>query len=138
MTTAVLTFVMLCLSGQAAGKAVTLPDTPQGRHVAAYIQAFNSGDEKTFLAALDAHLSPELRTSHTAAQEVRMLNRMKGDFGKLTIDKIVRASATEIVVQAPTKDGARGTFSFQFEDQAPYLISGLDIDVQGGDLAARR
>lgn len=27
----------------------TLPDTPQANHVNAYIEAFNSGDEKKFL-----------------------------------------------------------------------------------------
>jgi len=97
----------------------TLPDTPQGKHVKAYIDAFNSGDEKKFLAAQEELMAPDTLARRPAADRAKMFNRMKGDFGKLTV-KRAAATPEKILVVMADRDGNDAIFSFDFETKAPY------------------
>ena len=106
----------------------TLPDTPQGRHVKAYIEAFNSGDEKTFLAAQETLMSSDTLARRPATDRAKMFNRMKGDFGTLTV-KRVAATPGQIRLVAPDKDGNEAIFSFDFEAKPPYKIKGIGVDI---------
>jgi hypothetical protein len=120
-------------AGQPAAKTVTLPDTPQGKHVEAYIKAFNSGDEKTFLEAHEQHLAKSVLDKRAATDRAQMFKRMRGDFGTLKIQRVVTATASQIQIIVPTKEGEEATMTFDFEAAPPYRISGLGIDVKGGE-----
>jgi hypothetical protein len=122
--------LMTMFVGQA--KEVTLPDTPQGRHVEAWIRAFNSGDEKTFLQAQDALMAASVLGKRTPQERAQMFHRMQGDFGKLQVARVVKATPQQITIIVPTKEGDEGTFTFDFEEKAPFRISGIGIDVRGG------
>jgi hypothetical protein len=126
------TFVLVALLGvqTAAQKPATLPDTPQGRHVEAYIKAFNSGDEKTFLAANEKLMVQELLAKRPAADRAQIFQRMRGDFGTLKIARMVKSTPTQIVFVALLKNGNEGTFTYDFEEKAPFRISRLAIDVE--------
>jgi hypothetical protein len=113
-------------------KTTSLPDTPQGRHVQAFIKAFNSGDEKTFLAAQEKIMTKGILQKRSAEERANLFRRMKGDFGTFAIERVAKATATQIEVIIPAKDGGIGTFTFDFEEKPPYLISQLGIDVTGG------
>jgi hypothetical protein len=115
---------------QTPAKAPALPDTPQGRHVEAWIKAFNSGDEKVFLAANDKLMTPELLAKRPAEERAQLFQRMKGDFGTLTIARLDKTTAAQIVFLSKLKDGAEGTLTFDFEEKAPFRISRLAIDVE--------
>jgi len=106
----------------------TLPDTPQGKRVKAYIDAFNSGDEKKFLAAQEELMAADTLSRRPAAERAKMFNRMRGDFGTLTIK---RAASTPEKIRAvvPTKEGDEAIFSFEFEAKAPYKIKGILVDI---------
>jgi hypothetical protein len=106
----------------------TVPDTPQGRHVKAFIAAFNSGDEKKFLAAEEELMTAGTLARRPAADRAKMFNRMKGDFGTLTV-KRVAATAETIRIVVPDKDGNEAIFSFDFEAKAPYKIKGIGVDI---------
>jgi hypothetical protein len=114
---------------QTAPKAPALPDTPQGRHVEAWIKAFNSGDEKVFLAANDTLMTPELLAKRPTAERAQLFQRMTGDFGTLTIARL-DTTTPQIVFLSQLKDGAEGTFTFDFEEKAPFRISRLAIVVE--------
>jgi hypothetical protein len=120
------------LQAAPAAKA-TLPDTPQGRHVTAYVKAFNSGDEKTFLASNEEHMTKSVLEHRSAEERGKLFRRMRDDFGTLRIDQVLKATAEQIQISAPTKEGAEGLFTFDFEPSAPYRISGIGIDVKGGE-----
>lgn len=128
MITVLLT-AMFALAPQAT--AVRLPDTAQGRHVQAWVTAFNTGDEKAFLAAQHAHLAKSVTEKRPEAERAKMFRRMRGDFGTMKIERVVKASAEEIQFTTRTKDGGLGTFTFEFEGAAPYLIASIGVDVQG-------
>jgi hypothetical protein len=106
----------------------TLPDTPQGKHVKAYIDAFNSGDEKKFLAAQGELMAADTLARRPAADRAKMFNRMKGDFGKLAV-KRAAATPEKIRVVMADKDGNDAIFSFDFETRAPYKIKGIAVDI---------
>jgi hypothetical protein len=106
----------------------TLPDTPQGKHVKAYIDAFNSGDEKKFLAAQEELMAADTLARRPAADRAKMFNRMKGDFGKLAVKRAASTPERIRVVMAD-KDGNDAIFSFDFETRAPYKIKGIAVDI---------
>ena len=118
---------------QGAAKSVALPDTPQGKHIQRYVDAFNSGDEKKFLAWFEGHVSSAVLAKRSTEERAKMFQRMRGDFGKLVVTKVVKSTATQIQVVFPTADGqAEGTFTFDFEAEAPYKVSGISVEVQSG------
>jgi len=106
----------------------TLPDTPQGKHVKTYIDAFNTGDEKKFLAAQEELMAADTLARRPAADRAKMFNRMKGDFGKLTVKRAVSAP-DKIRVVMENRDGDEAIFSFEFESKAPFKIKGIGVDI---------
>ena len=114
------------------GAAATLPDTPQGKRIAAYLQAFNSGDEKTYLAMQDAQMTPEVLKRRTFEERVQMFKRLRGDFGTMKVTKVLKASATEIHLAIPNKEGIEATFIFSFSAEKPFLSSGIGVEIDRG------
>lgn len=119
-------------SGQAKAEGVALPDTPQGKHVQAWLKAFNSGDEKTFLKVQDELFAPAVLAKRTPEERAKMYQRLKGDFGTMKVEKVTKATAQQIKIVVPTTEGGEGTFTFDFEEKAPFKITGLGIDVEAG------
>ena len=62
-----------------------LPDTPQGKHVKAYIDAFNSGDEARFLKAQEELMAADALVRRPADQRAKRYARMRGDFPAMKI-----------------------------------------------------
>lgn len=123
--------LVLAVAVQAgAPKAASLPSTPQGRQVEAYLKAFNSGDEKAYLAASDKLMTPELLAKRPAEERAKMFQRLRGDFGTLKIARVVTSTPAQISFIAPPKDGNEGTFTFGFQPEAPYKISRLAVEVE--------
>src|SRR5688572_9821433 len=108
-----------------------LPDTPQGKHVQAWVTAFITGDDKTFLAAQRAHMAKSVLDKRPEAERAKIFQRLRGDFGVMKIEKVVKTTADEIQFTVRTRDGALGTFTFEFEGAAPFLIDSIGIDVKG-------
>ena len=127
---AAVVIAMTMFGGQA--KAVALPDTPQGKAVQAWVAAFNSGDEKVFETAQLDLMVPSVLGKRTPEERAKMFQRLKEDFGTMTVEKITKNTAQQIAIQMPTRDGGTGTFTFDFEDKAPFKIVGLGVDVESG------
>ena len=106
----------------------TLPDTPQAKRVKAYVDAFNTGDEATFLKAQEELMSTEMLGKRPADQRAKMYNRMRGDFGQMKILRVA-ASPEQIRVVIPDKEGNEAIFSFDFEAKAPYKIKSIGVDI---------
>lgn len=106
----------------------TLPNTPQGKHVQAYIDAFNSGDETKFLKTQESLMSPETLAKRPADQRAKMYTRLRGDFPTMKI-KRVASSTEQIRAVIEDRDGNEAIFSFDFEKTAPFKIKGIAIDI---------
>ena len=129
---ATLVLGLILFATQAGSTKVALPDTPQGRHVDAFVKAFNSGDEKTFLAAEEAHMTKGTLERRPAAERSQMFKRMQGDFGTFTVQQVVKSTPEQIQVIFPTKQGEDAVFTFDFEKTAPFRIAGIGVDIKGG------
>jgi hypothetical protein len=108
----------------------TLPATPQGRHVEAYIAAFNTGDKEKFLAAHETFMSADTLARRPEADRAKLFDRMRGDFDTLKVKRAV-ADGDEIRAVITDKDGNDAIFSFAFETTAPHRISRLRVDISG-------
>jgi hypothetical protein len=138
------TIVMMVALGQQPGQVVvqggpppkpvpktapaTLPDTPQARHVKAYIDAFNSGDEAKFLETQEKMMTAETLAKRPADQRAKMYARLRGDFPVMKI-KRAAASAEQIRAVIEDRDGNEAIFTFDFEAKAPYKVKGIGIDI---------
>lgn len=127
-----LTTLLLLLFFPQPAKAVALPDTPQGKRVAAYIDAFNSGNEKTYLAMQEAQMGPDIVKRRTPEERSAMFKRLRGDFATMKVTKVVKATATEIQLVIPNNEGIDATFTFSFAAEKPYYISGIGVEVDTG------
>lgn len=106
----------------------TLPDTPQGKHVQAYVDAYNSGDEAKFLKAQESLMSAEALSKRPADQRAKMYARLRGDFPSMKI-KRAASSPEQIRAVIEDRDGNEAIFSFDFEKTAPFKIKGIAIDI---------
>jgi len=106
----------------------TLPDTPQGKAVKAYLDAFNTGDEAKFLKAQEALMAPEALAKRPETERAKMFKRMHGDFDVLKVKRAV-ATAEQIRAVIPDKDGNEAIFSFDFDPKAPGKIKGIGVDI---------
>jgi hypothetical protein len=109
---------------------VTLPDTAQGRHVEAYLKAFNSGDEKVFLDAQERLFTRSLLARRDRTERAATYKRMRGNFGVLAVSRMVKATPLTIPVKMPTNEGVEADVTFDFEETAPYRITGMAIEEQ--------
>lgn len=125
-------FLGLTLVAAQAAKPAALPDTPQGKHVEAFIKAFNTGDEKTFLQAEADHMTKGTLDRRPAADRGQMFKRMQGDFGTFQVRRVVKATSQQIQIVMPTTQGDEAVFTFDFEKEAPFKIAGIGVDVKGG------
>ena len=105
-----------------------LPDSPQGKQVQAYIDAFNTGDEAKFLKAQESIMAEEALAKRPAADRAKMFGRLRGDFGTFKVLRAV-AAANQIRVVMPDKDGNEAIFSFDLDAKAPYKIKSIGIDI---------
>jgi len=105
-----------------------LPDTPQGKRVQSFIDAFNTGDEQTFLKAQDTMMAAETLARRPQAERAKMYGRLKADFGTFKVKRAV-ADGDKIRAVIPDKDGNEAIFSFELEPKAPYKIKGIGVDI---------
>ena len=124
--------VVLMLFVPQAGTSAALPDTPQGKHLRAYIDAFNTGDEKKYLAMMEEHMEPGLLKRRPVEERAKMFQRMRGDFGTLTVSQVINASADQIQLGIPDKEGTIATFTFRFEATMPFRISSMSVEIDHG------
>ena len=125
--------VLLLLMVPQTATPVALPDTPQGKHLKAYLDAFNSGDEKKYLAMVEEHFEPSTLKDRPLEERAKMFQRLKGDFGTFKVTKVAKASAEAITLLIPNKEGVEATFNFRFATAAPYKINGIGVDMDRGE-----
>ncbi len=104
----------------APGKEVKLPDTPAGKTLGKFIQAFNTGDLETLKRFHKEHGGNE----ENAQQDVGFYQQSGG----LTLRSVARSAELEIEVLAQTKNGERWvSFALSVEPQPPHGITDIRV-----------
>lgn len=106
-----------------------LPDTPQGKAVAAYLAAFNTGKAESMLAFQDEHFAPALLQRRAEAERRQMYERVHGDLGALQLHRVLEADELAIAFQARGQSGEAAEFRFEFTPQPPHKLAGIRLEL---------
>ena len=107
-----------------ATSAVSLPSTPQGKQLDAFVTAFRTS-EAAFVTFQADHMLP----TRTPEQHKTMYARMRKEFGDFTILRVLSASAERIALAVKHPAGMNAVFTFAFEKSAPYRITEMNVEV---------
>jgi CubicO group peptidase (beta-lactamase class C family) len=112
----------------AASSATTFPSTPLGRRVAAYFEAFNSGDEGRMKAFFEANVSPEALRKRPVADRLRVYAEMRAVNKRFRVDRVVDEPDGTVIVFAENADGEWRRFGFQAENDAERHLGGMRVE----------
>ena len=122
-----LAFIFLVFSG-AAAQSVQLPDTAAGRVASEYIKVFNNGTEQDVLKFFSDNASDAAKKRRTDDERLQAYRRMHGDLGRLTVHSVLKATETEVSIQAESENGQWVTIDFLLEPDPPHKLDGIRIE----------
>ena len=125
---------VLAVAGLAQETKLALPDTPAGRHVGAYVQAFNAGDAamREFFAS---QLAKEALLKTPAEARLERYRQMRDRMGSIELRKVVESRGSFVSVVARTANGPTVRMDFEFEPNEPFGLLGIRIEAleEGGE-----
>jgi CubicO group peptidase (beta-lactamase class C family) len=126
--------VVMAWAGSAVAQAgpAALPDSPAGRRVAAWLAAFNSGDEATIKAFWDENIAAEARERRPVADRVAMTRELRAQLGALEVRRVLETTADRIAVLARGSEEFV-SLTFSFEAQAPWGLVSIRLEQASGD-----
>jgi CubicO group peptidase (beta-lactamase class C family) len=108
----------------------TLPDSPAGKAVLAYVKAYNSGDLATMGDFMRQSMIQPAGNTRTLDQRLATYKRMHDDIGSVTLLGVESSTADRIVARMATEHGNQVTTTFDIEPQPPYRIRGIRIEAR--------
>lgn len=128
-------------AGAALASEVDLPSTPAGRHVAAWLEAFNSGDTGAMRAMYEEHLAAEALARRSMEDRLGRYEQSHGRFGALTPVRVVEVTNDFVrLVVDPSVEGLPYLqMDFECEENAPFGIERVALSpVSSPEAAGRR
>ena len=128
MVSAFLAFAF-AFSAQLGPAPDVLPNTPQGQRVAAYITAFNAGED-AFVSVYEVEMIQEMAAATPPARRKELYMRLVSELGRIRVERVLASSPKAITfsMRVPANNST-ATFSFKFEEKAPYRISAIDLEI---------
>lgn len=121
-----------------APRGVEIPNSPAGQRVAAYIKAFNSGDEKQMREFFADNVAPASLERRPIDARLQVYREMRDEFQALDLRRVLKAEDASITLLLETKQGGWLEFGFEFEAAPPHKLVGLrveDTDAPSGALS---
>jgi hypothetical protein len=118
------TLVAALLSIGLQAAPVSLPATPQGKQLDAFVTALRAS-ETAFVTFQAENMLPK----RTPEQHKSMYGRIRKEFGDFTILRVLSASTERISVAVKHPAGMNAVFTFAFETVAPYRITDMNVEV---------
>jgi D-alanyl-D-alanine carboxypeptidase len=110
-----------------------LPTSDAGKHVAAYLQAFNSSDEQAMGEFFRVHTAKTALEQTPVEQRLSRFRQMKQRLGSLKLMKVLDSSPTLVSVLLQRQDGGLVQLDYEFEATAPHGLLGIRVqDVEDG------
>ena len=101
----------------------------------AFFKALASGNPDTFEAMAKEHYAPELLARRTPADRRQMVERIRADFGQMTLGRIERSTDGPVTLAVRGATGMQGTIEVTLEAPPAERITRVAIDV--GDAGPR-
>jgi D-alanyl-D-alanine carboxypeptidase len=127
---ATLSFLLLAAFFSASGGQQTkpnLPDTDAGKHVSAYLRAFNSSDENAMREFFLKHTAKSSLEQVPVERRMSFFRQMKQRLGSLQLKRVVQATPQLVSTVLQAKDGAALQFDFEFEQQPPHGLVSIRV-----------
>lgn len=112
-----LSFLFVLFTSTLLAQQPALPTTPQGRIVAEYLRAFNSGDENVMKEFFLANAGTEALKDHPVEMRLERYRSMRQDLQSLDLLRLVPAAAGEITILARARNNDLLTMTFEFEGE---------------------
>jgi D-alanyl-D-alanine carboxypeptidase len=110
-----------------------LPTSDAGKHVAAYVQAFNSSDDQAMREFFDTHTAKDALQQTPVEQRLSRFRQMKQRLGSITLKKVLESSPILVSALFQTKDAGVVELDYEFEQNPPHGLIGIRVqDVEGG------
>jgi CubicO group peptidase (beta-lactamase class C family) len=106
----------------------SLPNTPAGQRVAAYLKAFNSGDEQLMRAFFAENVSQAALARRSIDERVGIYREMRGNMETIELRRVMETREDAVTVLIRTKKGEWFEIGFQFEAEAPHKLLGLRVE----------
>jgi D-alanyl-D-alanine carboxypeptidase len=108
------------------------PSEPEIRaQVDAFVEALRGSSADAYEAMAQAHFSPALLARATPADRRAMFERIRGDFGAITVTSVrVVDGVASIAARGAT--GLAGTFDVTLDPAPPFRVTRLGVEVGGG------
>ncbi|HEX5736806.1 MAG TPA: serine hydrolase domain-containing protein [Blastocatellia bacterium] len=111
-----------------APRGVEIPNSPAGQRVAAYLKAFNSGDEKQMREFFADNVAPASLERRPVDARLQVYREMRGEFQTLDLRRVLKADDASITLLLQTKQGGWLEFGFEFEAAPPHKLVGLRVE----------
>ena len=111
-----------------APRGVEIPNSPAGQRVAAYLKAFNSGDEKQMREFFSDNVAPASLERRPIDARLQVYREMRDEFQALDLRRVLKADDASITLLLQTKHGGWLEFGFEFEAAPPHMLVGLRVE----------
>src|SRR5258706_1849835 len=108
------------------------PDTAPGRRAAAYIEAFNRGNEDASRAFFTAHLAADAAAKRPLDERISMNRRLRQEHGTLTPVRALDSAPDHLQMRFTSSVGETMDLTFECEPQAPNGLLGIRIAMEAG------
>ncbi|MEO7969810.1 MAG: serine hydrolase domain-containing protein [bacterium] len=115
-----------------SAQSPSLPDTPAGKLIAEYLQAFNSGDERIWREFITTHIAKSAQQNASIEERMKRYRDIQSDVGSFELRRLIEGGQTSAQILALTKSGHEVTISFELEPQPPYGLLGVRVERNEG------
>ncbi len=105
------------------------PDPSIRARVDGFFKALSSYDPAAFEAMAREAFTPEALARRTADDRRELLERMKADFGTMTLGGVRRSPDGKVTLMVSGSSGMSGRIGLDLEPEPPHRITGVSIEV---------
>jgi CubicO group peptidase (beta-lactamase class C family) len=116
-----------------AQEKVSLPDSPAGRLVAAYMKAYNSGNAEDVRKFFRSNTSREALNRASAEERTERYHRLHDRLGSLELLRVIEAKGSYCSVLMRAEKGGYFIFEFELEETSPHHLVQLMVDEAEGE-----
>lgn len=131
MTSRSMTIVVALLCAGAVAEAALAPEGKT--RVDAFFKALASGSPEDFEAMANEHFEPETLARRTPADRKQLVERMKADFGQLTLETIDRRQDGPLMLRVRGTTGLQCTIELTLGPPPAERIARVGIQIGGDD-----
>jgi len=105
-----------------------LPQTPAGKHAAAYLLATNSIRGEAFIDFFTSHIAKAELQKISIEQRVLRHKQMYERTGALKLQQVLESRESFLAILVVTKTGERLRFEFECETKEPFGLLGIGVE----------